>query len=109
MVLTRSSALKAGFGRYLNDPKYLSTIVPGAGSASLPDLTSAKLNIPGGSAVHFDTYHVIQRLERKGFSMEQSKAILEVMTIAMAESLQTQGLVVRTVNKICRVNMYPTS
>uniref|UniRef100_M4BI08 DUF1640 domain-containing protein n=1 Tax=Hyaloperonospora arabidopsidis (strain Emoy2) TaxID=559515 RepID=M4BI08_HYAAE len=45
--------------------------------------------------LHFDTHHVVKRLQDKGFSTDQSEAILCVMKGAMADSLQAQSRILR--------------
>ncbi|KAJ0404600.1 hypothetical protein P43SY_005558 [Pythium insidiosum] len=45
---------------------------------------------------HFDTHHVVRRLQDHGFSPEQAEAILEVMKDSMAESLDAQARVLAT-------------
>ncbi|KAL7692585.1 putative Coiled-coil domain-containing protein [Plasmopara halstedii] len=46
--------------------------------------------------LHFDTHHVVQSLQEKGFSIQQSEAILDVMKDAMADSLVAQARILAT-------------
>uniref|UniRef100_A0AAV1V0T0 DUF1640 domain-containing protein n=1 Tax=Peronospora matthiolae TaxID=2874970 RepID=A0AAV1V0T0_9STRA len=46
--------------------------------------------------LHFDTHHVVKRLQDKGFSTDQSEAILCVMKGAMADSLEAQSRILAT-------------
>lgn len=46
--------------------------------------------------LHFDTHHVVKSLQEKGFSVEQSEAILQVMKDAMADSLEAQSRILAT-------------
>ncbi|CAI5717837.1 unnamed protein product [Peronospora effusa] len=46
--------------------------------------------------LQFDTHHVVKSLQDKGFTVDQSEAILYVMKDAMADSLQAQSRILAT-------------
>ncbi|ETI50186.1 hypothetical protein, variant [Phytophthora nicotianae CJ01A1] len=46
--------------------------------------------------LHFDTHNVVKSLQDKGFSPDQSEAILQVMKDAMADSLEAQSRILAT-------------
>ncbi|CAI5733693.1 unnamed protein product [Peronospora farinosa] len=46
--------------------------------------------------LHFDTHHVVKSLQDKGFTVDQSEAVLYVMKDAMADSLQAQSRILAT-------------
>ncbi|KAG3091720.1 hypothetical protein PI124_g14889 [Phytophthora idaei] len=46
--------------------------------------------------LYFDTHNVVKSLQGKGFSTDQSEAILQVMKDAMADSLEAQARILAT-------------
>lgn len=46
--------------------------------------------------LHFDTHNVVKSLQDRGFSTDQSEAILHVMKDAMADSLEAQSRILAT-------------
>ncbi|TDH65683.1 hypothetical protein CCR75_000686 [Bremia lactucae] len=54
--------------------------------------TTASTKMP----LQFDTHLVVKSLQERGFSADQSEAILEVMKDAMADSLQAQARILAT-------------
>ncbi|KAL4160357.1 hypothetical protein PRNP1_000927 [Phytophthora ramorum] len=46
--------------------------------------------------LYFDTHHVVKSLQEKGFSVDQSESILQVMKDAMADSLEAQSRILAT-------------
>ncbi|KAG6622456.1 NADH dehydrogenase [Phytophthora cinnamomi] len=46
--------------------------------------------------LHFDTHNVVTSLQERGFTVDQSEAILQVMKDAMADSLEAQSRILAT-------------
>uniref|UniRef100_H3GFL8 DUF1640 domain-containing protein n=1 Tax=Phytophthora ramorum TaxID=164328 RepID=H3GFL8_PHYRM len=46
--------------------------------------------------LYFDTHHVVKSLQEKGFTVDQSESILQVMKDAMADSLEAQSRILAT-------------
>ncbi|CAI5724089.1 unnamed protein product [Hyaloperonospora brassicae] len=67
-------------------------------SASLHQVFGRRCFASNGSnaPLHFDTHHVVKSLQQKGFSNDQSEAILCVMKDAMADSLEAQSRILAT-------------
>ncbi|KAL3671996.1 hypothetical protein V7S43_002660 [Phytophthora oleae] len=64
-----------------------------AGSAlQVTCFTTASSDTP----LHFDTHNVVKSLQGRGFSGDQSEAILQVMKDAMADSLEAQARILAT-------------
>lgn len=49
----------------------------------------AKPTMPGMSAINFDTYKFVERLEKSGMPSEQAAALAEVQRDSLAEALDT--------------------
>ncbi|CAI5731717.1 unnamed protein product [Peronospora destructor] len=59
---------------------------------SFRSFTSSSNEMP----LHFDTHHVVKSLQAKGFTVDQSEAILNVMKDAMADLLEAQSRILAT-------------